>query len=93
MAMNSNERHSYDSFMRDGDWHMSAASRNLSYNYFSEAKNHYWHAANCYKEAANIARSAGDYAESTASSKQREAEREFSDVKYKEEKYYNEHCR
>ena len=93
MAMDNNQRYNYDSYMRDGDWHMSAAETNLGYNYFSQARNHYWNAAECYKKAAQIAHDAGDYAEGAAYSKQCQAEREFSEVLYKEQRYRDEHCR
>ena len=91
MAMDYEQKNRYENYMRDGDWHMSSAQTNLGYKYFSQARYHYWEAANCYKEAAYIARQAGDYAEYAASSKQNEAEREFRDVQYKEEKWSKDH--
>ena len=85
MAMDYEQKNRYENYMRDGDWHMSAAQTNLGYYYFSQARYHYWEAANCYREAANAAHQAGDYAENAAYGKQCEAVRQFREVQYKEE--------
>ena len=87
MAMNNEQRYAFDGYMRDGDWHMSAAETNLGYKYFSQARNHYWSAADYYRKAAEVARQAGDYSEYDASRKQSQAEREYRETYYKEEEY------
>lgn len=89
MAMTDSQRYEYDRYMSDGEWHMRKASENLGYHYFSEAKDHYWRASQCFDKAYDIARAADDYSQNEAYRRKSEADREYSNVSYKENDYCN----
>lgn len=88
MAMDTIERNAFDSYIREGDWHLSLGETRENSHYYNDARDHYYKAKEKYDTAFNIARYADDQnGESEADNKSRLADDLYRSISRKEWEY------